>query len=257
VRIMQNIVTNDTSSRPLNGEAAVAAKDLSIGYRGETVVDGINFAVARGRSLALVGTNGSGKSTLLKTVAGLLAPVRGRLLTLNRKPGAVPRSIAYLSQFHASGFILPLRAVEVVRMGRFPVRGLFGRMTAEDEALVADAMTAMGIVGLAGAPLWSLSGGQQQRIYIAQALAHRADLIILDEPTAGLDAAGQELYSQAIKAELARGAALVTATHDIEEAADCDQVMLLARRVIALGPGPEVLTPELLLKTFGIHIRHG
>jgi len=246
---------SETANRP--PAPALEARDLDIGYGKEAIVSGINLSLERGHSLALVGTNGSGKSTLLKTVAGLLAPLSGRLTALGQKPGAAPRSLAYLSQFHASGFVLPLRTVDVVRMGRFPVRGLFGRMTAEDDRLVEVAMSAMGVTDLAGSPLWSLSGGQQQRIYIAQALAHRADILVLDEPTAGLDARGEALYNQAIKGELERGATLVSATHDIEEAAACDLVMLLARRVIALGPGEEVLTPELLLKTFGIHIRHG
>jgi ABC-type Mn2+/Zn2+ transport system ATPase subunit len=113
----------------------------------------------------------------------------------------------------------------------------------------------MGVAGLARAPLRSLSGGQQQRVALAQALARRADLIVLDEPTSGLDAGGRELYLQAFAAEMARGAAIVTATHDISEAVEYDQVMLLARRVVALGPGAEVLTADRLLNTFGILLR--
>ena len=104
-------------------------------------------------------------------------------------------------------------------------------------------------------PLRSLSGGQQQRVYLAQVLARRADLIVLDEPTSGLDAGGRERYLQAFAGELARGAAIVTATHDISEAIEYDQVLLLARRVVALGPGAEVLTADRLLDTFGIVVR--
>jgi ABC-type Mn2+/Zn2+ transport system ATPase subunit len=98
-----------------------------------------------------------------------------------------------------------------------------------------------------------MSGGQQQRTYLAQVLAHRADLLLLDEPTAGLDAGGRELYLHAINDEICRGASVVVATHDIrEEAALCRQVMLLARRVVAFGPPKDVLTPEALLDAFGI-----
>jgi ABC-type Mn2+/Zn2+ transport system ATPase subunit len=178
--------------------------------------------------------------------------VAGSLVVLDARPGGAPRRLAYLGQFHASGFILPLRAVEVVRMARYPERGLLGRLRSEDHDLVAWAMEAMGIAALAKAPLRSLSGCQQQRVYLAQALARRADLIVLDEPTAGLDAGGRELYLQAFAGELARGASIVNATHDIGEAIEYDQVMLLARRVVALGPGAEVLTPDRLLETFGI-----
>lgn len=234
---------------------AILARGLSIGYRGDVVVDGIDLRVAAGRSLALVGTNGSGKSTLLKTLVGLQAPQGGELRMLGAAPGASPKRVGYLSQFHASGFILPLRAIDVVRMARFPSQGLLGRATSEDRDLVDRAMRTMGMAELATAPLRSLSGGQRQRVYLAQVLARRADLILLDEPNAGLDAGGRERYLEAFSAELHRGAALVTATHDISEAIEYDQVLLLARRVVALGPGREVLTPDRLMETFGIVIR--
>lgn len=234
---------------------AVVASGLSIGYPGDVVVDGIDVRVRMATSLALVGTNGSGKSTLLRTIVGLLRPVSGSLQVLGATPGASPRRVAYLAQSRASSFILPLRAIDVVRMARFPHLGLWRRASAEDEALVAQAMVTMGVEDFAEAPVRSLSGGQRQRVYLAQVLAHRADLILLDEPNAGLDAGGYERYLQAFAGELHRGAALVTATHDIREAIEYDQVLLLARRVIALGRGDEVLTPDRLMETFGILIR--
>jgi ABC-type Mn2+/Zn2+ transport system ATPase subunit len=235
--------------------AAIVAHDLTIGYEGSPVVSELELVVPARTSLALVGTNGSGKSTLLRTLVGLLPPIGGRLAVLERAPGGAPGRLAYLGQFHASGFVLPLRAIDVVRMARFPNLGLLGRMTAADHDLVVDAMVTMGVADLATAPLRSLSGGQLQRVYLAQVLARRADLIVLDEPTAGLDAGGRERYRRAFAAELIRGATLVTATHDIGEAAEYDQVLLLARRVVALGPGREVLTADRLLETFGIVVR--
>jgi len=234
---------------------AVAARGLVVGYPADPVVSGIDLEVAPGSSVALVGTNGSGKSTLLRTIVGLLRPAGGSLSVLGRAPGASPTRVAYLAQTRSSGFILPLQAIDVVRMARFPHLGLLGRMTSLDHDLVHMAMMAMGVEQLARTPLRNLSGGQRQRIHLAQVLAHRADLILLDEPNAGLDAAGLERYQQAFAAELHRGAALVTATHDISEAVEYDQVLLLARRVVALGPGDEVLTPDRLMETFGILIR--
>ncbi len=241
--------------RPAGDAAFIAARDLSVGYRGVPLVPGIDLVVPSHSSLALVGTNGSGKSTLLRTLVGLLPIVAGSLVVLGARPGGAPRRLAYLAQFHASGFILPLRAIEVVRMARYQEHGLLGRLRSEDRDLVQWAMETMGVGDLARSPLRSLSGGQQQRVYLAQALARHADLIVLDEPTAGLDAGGRELYLEAFAGELARGATLVTATHDIAEAAEYDQVLLLARRVVALGPGSEVLTADRLLETFGILVR--
>jgi ABC-type Mn2+/Zn2+ transport system ATPase subunit len=236
----------------------IQAEHLNIGYSGEVIVADVNFELKKGQAIALIGTNGSGKSTLLRTIVNLLKPLKGKIRIFGEPPGANPRRIAYLGQFHSSGFILPLRAVDVVRMGRFPLHGLTGNMTKEDDDIVFAAMRTMGIEKLADMPLRFLSGGQQQRTYLAQVLAHQADLLVLDEPTSGLDAGGRDLYLQAINKELGRGASVVSATHDVqEEAALCNQVMLLARRVVAIGTCQEVLTPEALLETFGIVVTGG
>ena len=238
-----------------DGASYVLARHLNIGYSNEVVVADISFELRQGQAIALIGTNGSGKSTLLKTIVGLLSPLGGQVSVFGMPPGSNHPRIAYLGQFHASGFVLPLRAVDVVRMGRFPLHGLWRRMGREDDEIALSAMRTMGIEKLADSPLRSLSGGQQQRTYLAQALAHRADLLVLDEPTSGLDAGGRELYLQAINDELCRGASIIVATHDIqEEAALCHQVLLLARRVVAIGTPQEVLTPDALLETFGIVI---
>ena len=251
----KQIVKGETDAFAPSRDTApyVQARQLSIGYSNEVIVADISFELRRGEAIALIGTNGSGKSTLLKTIVGLLQSLGGQLSVLGMPPGNNPRRIAYLGQFHASGFILPLRAVDVVRMGRFPSHGLWRRMGRADDEIVLSAMRAMGIEKLAESPLRSLSGGQQQRTYLAQVLAHKADLMILDEPATGLDAGGRELYLQAIDGELRRGASIVMATHDIqEEPALCNQVMLLARRVVALGTPQQVLTHDALLETFGI-----
>jgi ABC-type Mn2+/Zn2+ transport system ATPase subunit len=233
----------------------IAASDLAIGYENEAVVSNINFELKAGEAMALIGTNGSGKSTLLKTIVALQPARGGKLTIFGERPGAATRRIAYLGQFHHAGFVLPLRAEEVARMGRFPLRGLFGRMNKKDEEIVITSMESMGVENLAEAPLRSLSGGQQQRVYLAQVLAHQADLLVLDEPTTGLDAAGRELFLKAMADEICRGASVVMATHDIqEEASICDVVMLLARRVVAIGRPADVLTPEALLETCGVVI---
>jgi ABC-type Mn2+/Zn2+ transport system ATPase subunit len=231
----------------------IQARHLNIGYSNEIVVLDIGFDLRQGEAIALIGTNGSGKSTLLKTIVGLLKPIEGELSVFGMPPGNNHRRIAYLGQFHNSGFVLPIRAIDVVAMGRYPSHGLWRPLGKKDAEIVSAAMRAMGIENLANASLRSLSGGQQQRVYLAQVLAHQADLLILDEPATGLDAGGRELYLNAINDELCRGASVIMATHDIqEEATLCHQVMLLAHKVVAIGPPGKVMTSEALLETFGV-----
>jgi len=230
-------------------------RDAAIGYGGRPVVAGLDVELVRGRSLALVGTNGSGKSTLLKTLAGLLAPCAGSVSVLGTGPGASPARVAYLSQFHTNSLLLPIRVAEVVRMGRFAGRGLLGRLTPADGAAVRAALEQMDVADLADAPLRDLSGGQKQRVFIAQALARQADLLLLDEPAAGLDAASRGLLNEALGSERERGAALVVATHDIGDAMNADLVLLVAGRVVAFGSPADVLTRETLLETFGLAIQ--
>lgn len=233
-------------------ETAVVARRLGVGYGSRSVLSGVEAFLKPGGSTALVGSNGSGKSTLLKTFAGLIPVIEGGLEILGKPVGQTSHRVAYLSQFHQSGFVLPLRAIDVVRMGRFDQRSRWSRRRRNDDAIVSESMEILRVADLADRPLRDLSGGQQQRVYLAQVLARRSDLLLLDEPTAGLDAPGRAAYIDALQFERSRGAAVVTATHDVGEASTCDRVLLLAGRVIADGPPNVVMTPENLLETFGI-----
>jgi ABC-type Mn2+/Zn2+ transport system ATPase subunit len=231
---------------------AIRCAHASVGYGAHAVLRDITLDLARGEWLAVVGTNGSGKSTFLRTVAALLPVLGGEVSVMGAPPGDRGTSVAYLSQSHEQGFLLPIRARDVVRMGRWPVRGLMGRLRADDEAMVDEAMDALGVRDLAAEPLGTLSGGQCQRIHLAQAASRRADVLLLDEPTSGLDAASREKYLALMDSERDRGAAIVTATHDIREAARADLVLLVAERVVACGRPEDVLTAPALADAFGV-----
>jgi ABC-type Mn2+/Zn2+ transport system ATPase subunit len=234
----------------------LTADDLTVGYGPYPVAGRLSFDLGPGELMCLIGTNGSGKSTLLKTVAGLIQPVSGQIEVLGRAPGAEPACVAYLAQRTPSSFTLPIRAADVVAMGRFAHLGLVRRMSAEDHRICADAMARLGVTQFARKPLLELSGGQQQRTYLAQALARHGDVLLLDEPTAGLDPAGRELFAAAVASERERGCAVVMATHDLADAEGADLVLLLAGRLIAIGPPAEVLTDEHLRASFGFTGRH-
>ena len=245
---------------------AIVARDLAVGYGGRAVVEGISFEVPAGGGavagalswggpaggcLCLIGANGSGKSTLLKTLAGLLSPVAGWPALAGAAPGTSPARVGYLAQRPASSFTLPIRAADVVAMGRFASLGLLRRPGKEDRTLCHEAIERMGVTPFAQRPLLELSGGQQQRTHLAQALARRADVLLLDEPTAGLDPNGRETFARAVAEERARGGAVAMATHDLGDAENADVVVLLAGRVVAIGRPDEVLTDDHLRASFG------
>lgn len=234
----------------------IEATGLSVGYGIHTVVRDIDMTFTAGDLVALIGTNGSGKSTLLKTLAGMLSPIRGKVSVLGADPGALPQRVAYLPQHPVSSHTLPLRARDIVGMGRYARLGLFRRPTNLDHEAVARAMHRTGAEEFQELPLRELSGGQQQRTHLAQVLAREADVLLLDEPTAGLDMSGKSAVAEIIAKERARGTTVVVATHDLHEAEQASAVMLLAQRVVSFGPPSVALRDEYLRECFGFTQPH-
>jgi len=189
-----------------------------------------------------VGPNGSGKSTLLHVIAGLLDPAGGTIEVLGTSPAEARRRVAYVLQGQHAHHHLPVTAGEVVALGRAPSAGPFRRLSAADRAAVRTAMERVEVDTLANRHVSDMSGGQRQRVLIAQGLAQEADVLLLDEPVAGLDIASITAIRRVIDEERAAGRTIVVATHDLSEAAAADTAVLLAGRVIAAGRPDEVLT---------------
>lgn len=235
---------------------SLLARSLFVGYDRRPVVGDMTFALVPGELMVLIGTNGSGKSTLLKTLAGMLAPLSGEISVLGQKPGALPSRVALLPQHPVSSHTLPLRAEDVVEMGRFAHLGLLKRSTPTDRVIVDESMARTGVREFAQYPLRDLSGGQQQRTHLAQVLARQAEVLLLDEPTAGLDVNGRQTVAKLISQERVRGVTVVMATHEISDAETADTVMLLAQRVVAIGPPVAVLRDDYLRECFGFTQPH-
>ena len=234
----------------------ISADHLCVGYGKHPVVEGVMLDMHPGELLVLVGTNGSGKSTLLKTLAGLIHPVHGDLHVLGQHAGQLPTRVAYLPQHPVSSHTLPLQVRDVVTMGRFAHLGLFKRTSSSDRDIVSSAMQRTGIDAQANKPIRDLSGGQQQRTHLAQVLAREAEILLLDEPTAGLDINGRKLVAELIAAERARGVTVVMATHELADAEHATSVLLLAQRVVSMGPPQEALRDEYLRECFGFTQPH-
>ena len=198
-------------------------------------------------STALVGANGSGKTTLLKLIAGLLQPSSGYI-----DPSPSQKSVAYVPQQHGLRTWLPLTVSDVLRMSRFRDRGLVKYLGPADRIIIEDAAERLDVLDLRKLQFGELSGGQRQRVMVAQALAHDSDVLLMDEPITGLDMPSQETIIRIIDEERRRGRIVVISTHHMDEADLCDQVLLLAGRLIAAGPPPEVLTKKNLQEAFGL-----
>ncbi len=238
--------------RPLR-MSAVVARDLVLGYGGRVAVAASTFTVPAGQVTAVIGPNGSGKSTLLNAIAGLIEPLAGTLDVAARAGGE--RAIAYVLQTTKVNDALPITVREVVTMGRYG-GARFRRLDDEDRAAVAVAMNRTGIADLAGRHLHELSGGQRQRVFVAQGLAQRHALLLLDEPLTGIDLPTAQAIDAVIHDELTRGCTVVMTTHDLSEAQVADHVLLLSGRVVAAGAPDDVLTAANLAQAYGAALLH-
>jgi zinc/manganese transport system ATP-binding protein len=217
--------------------------DLSAGYDGRNVLHQLSLVIPALATTALVGPNGSGKSTLLGVLAGVVRPTSGEL------GGGGGRPPAFVPQRGAVGEALPLTVKETVEMGRWGDRGPWRRLTRQDRAVVEAAMDRLGVLGLARRQLGELSGGQRQRALIAQGLAQRSDLLLLDEPTTGLDPQAREGITTLLTELVADGVTVVHATHDLAAARSSDACVLLREgRLVGQGSPDRLLTPSSLTR---------
>lgn len=251
----------DPTPRPTGaaGDAATAGPAVELDGvclrfgRVEALHD-VTLTVPRGASVAVIGPNGSGKSTLLGVLSGLLHPQEGTVRVLGTTVPRARARIAHVLQSTQVRAEVPLTVREAVRMGTYATLGLVGRGGAAVRDRVDAALDRLGIADLADRQLPELSGGQRQRVFVAQGLVQEADLLLLDEPVAGLDPPTQEVIARVVRDERAAGRTVVTTTHDVGAAATNDLVLLLSTEVVAYGPPQEVLVPELLGRGFGGHL---
>jgi iron complex transport system ATP-binding protein len=226
------------------------------------VLSEVELRLGGGELVALCGPNGAGKSTLLKLAAGLLAPAEGSVW-LDGEPVSRldarqrAKSIAYLPADSRAAW--PMTARRIAALGRIPHLKPLRRLGAEDEAAIGEALERVGAEGLGGRLFNTLSSGEQARILLARALATRAPVLLLDEPTAALDPRHQLAVMDALKAEAARGALVVFAAHALElAAAYADRVLLLAEGEIFADGAPEQVLDEAAMKAvFGVAVPGG
>jgi zinc transport system ATP-binding protein len=234
--------------------ALLHAEGVAFAYGAEPVLDDVTLGLRRGEFVALVGPNGSGKSTLLRILLGLLTPSAGTVELFGARPGELRDRwpLGYVSQRARIEPTVPVTVAEAVATGRLPRQGWWRRSRGADRDAVDHALESVALSHLRASPLASLSGGQQQRVLIAKALASEPELLILDEPVAGVDAAAQRQFRDSLVHLVAEhGAGVLLVSHELGAVADdLDRVVVLKRRVVFDGPPAELAATGVSL---GIH----
>ncbi len=242
----------------------IELSQIQFAYAGNQVLGGIDLQVEPGELIAIVGPNGAGKSTLLRIIAGLLTPSAGTLKVFGKPPmeqerNQLARRLAYLSQSYRMAF--PFTVLEVVLMGRYAHNrsGLLRLDRAADRELAMAALARCEVQDLAQRRLDELSGGERRRVLIAQALCQEAELLLFDEPTAGLDPKHAiDLFSM-LQSECKNKRSVLIVTHDLNLAARfADRLLLLHDgKQLALGPSAEILASAAITEAFSIELHRG
>jgi len=223
----------------------VELRDVSFAYPGGMpVLERVDLVIEEGEFVAVAGPNGGGKTTLIRIALGLERPRRGEALLFGQPAQSFTarRRLGYLAQRTTLGIDAPATVREIVSAGRLPVRGLLRRFTSEDRRAVEAAIERVGLAAVAEQPVQRLSGGQQQRAYIAKALAGRPDLLVLDEPTSGVDVEAQEAFARLLaelKSEL--GVTIVYVSHEFGAVESFVERIVLVRREIVFDGAPDAL----------------
>lgn len=215
------------------GPALIETRRATFGFADRPVVSEVTMDVRPGEVIALLGPNGSGKSTLVRGLLGLVALQAGEVRLFGRPHGEFTdrARIGYVPQRHSLSAAVRATASEVVAVGRLPRRPWWRPASREDGGIVADALAAVGLADRANEEVATFSGGQQRRVLIARALAQVPDVLVMDEPTAGVDAQNQAALADVLEGLAARGTSMVIVTHELTA------LRSIVTRVVAMDAG--------------------
>lgn len=227
-------------------------RGLTVSYGGAPALFSVDMTVTAGAMTAIVGPNGAGKSTLLKAALGIQPTLSGHIRFFDQPLASVRTRIAYVPQRASIDWDFPTRVIDVVLMGLYPRLGLLGRLRGTHREAAMSALSRVGMQGFAHRQIGQLSGGQQQRVFLARALAQEADIYLLDEPFAGVDAATEKAIIAVLQDLRDRGKTILAVHHDLSTVPEYfDEVLLLNRTVIAAGPVSTAFTEANLTQTYG------
>jgi ABC-type Mn2+/Zn2+ transport system ATPase subunit len=232
---------------------AIELKNVNVTYGNKAALKSATISIPYKTFTGVIGMNGAGKSTLFKVVMGLVKPTTGTVVVCGDPTETAQRHahVAYVPQSELVDWDFPISVYEVVMMGRIGLQNIFGSPKDVDHTMVEDALAKVGMGDFKSRQIGELSGGQKKRVFVARALAQGADILLLDEPFAGLDAISEKSLTALLVDLREQGKTIILATHDLTSLPDtCDHVALIKGTVIAFGPTKEVFTKELVSKTF-------
>ena len=233
-------------------DASLAVRGLTVSYGDKPAVFSVDATFPARTMSAIIGPNGAGKSTLLKAALGVVPRLSGEVYIFGEPIERARARIAYVPQRASVDWDFPTTVTDVVQMGLYRRVGLLGRLSGQMAARAQDRLDRVGMADFADRQIGQLSGGQQQRVFLARALAQDADLYLLDEPFAGVDAATERAIVDVLKHLKAEGKAVVAVHHDLSTVRDYfDQVFLINVRRIVEGPVAVAFTAETLQATYG------
>ena len=256
---LTGLLSAERMSAPVSApsQPIIGFEHASFGFPGVIALKDLTLTIGAGEFVGVIGPNGSGKTTLCKAVLGLMAPLEGHLHIFDCACEELRchhrAKIGYLPQKGVVDRNFPVTVLETVMMGRYGAMGLFRRPGSTDRSIALEALAHVGMEGHKETALGHLSGGQQQRVFIARALAQRPQVLLLDEPTTGLDITTQHNVIELVE-HLHRelGLTVVLVTHDINMIRTrVDRLVLLKTRLYAAGPPEDVLKPEILRDVYG------
>jgi zinc/manganese transport system ATP-binding protein len=228
------------------------------GYAAADVIRDVSLRIPRGQFVGLVGPSGAGKTSLLRAILGGLPRIAGTVLVDGRPvgPGYPPPGVGYVPQTEIVDWSFPVTVEDVVTMGRIRCMGLLPWPSREDRRATEAIMDQLGLRGLARRQIRDLSGGQQQRVFLARALIGQPDLLILDEPTAGIDVKTRDDILHLLAGLNRQGVTIVLSTHELNAvAAHLPWVVCVNGGVVAQGSPLDVFTAPILSRTFGTDMR--
>lgn len=233
-------------------DISIEVHNLTVSYNRRPVLWEIDFSLPKGQLIGVIGPNGSGKTTLLKSIMGLITPSSGYVKIFDQGLDEVRQRVSYVPQRESVDWDFPVSVREVVEMGRYRSSNLLRRLSKNDREIAQAALEKVGLEEFAKRQISQLSGGQQQRVFVARALAQEAELYLMDEPFAGVDAASEDAILTLLSEMKKQGKTVLIVHHDLQTARQFfDYMVLLNTRLIAAGTTDEVFTSDLLSQAYG------